>query len=311
MQQQSSSMPIRRRLIVGVLVLAVALGAVAISLSLRSRNRNGFTDDFKDVKLDQVIAFAERANAAYHEDRDFRHEYGGQIEHGEFPGSGLRVYVDHNPANKAQWVIIRGTANMQDVFDDLEFVGRDEHELGINVHAGFDRSLQECLPWVLERLDKSRPVWVTGHSLGGAVAVLLAATLDFRGFKNISAITFGQPKFTDAHGASKLAHLNILRIVHDEDPIPMMPPIDVEGITPGLYQHCGPEVIVRANGHFCFLPKHAADRMDVAQFWADLKNIRPMSHDMVKGYLPALKSALASTLKNHPPSPDALRSNPD
>ena len=32
--------------------------------------------------------------------------------------------------------------------------------------------------------------------------------------------------------------------------------------------------------------------MDVTEVWRDIENIRPLSHDMVKGYLPALKGAL-------------------
>lgn len=42
-----------------------------------------------------MLAFAERATSAYHEAGTFRKEYGPEIEDGEFPGSGLRVYVDH------------------------------------------------------------------------------------------------------------------------------------------------------------------------------------------------------------------------
>ncbi|MCF7731845.1 MAG: hypothetical protein K9N23_09160 [Akkermansiaceae bacterium] len=105
--------------------------------------------------------------------------------------------MGHNPYGKAQWVVLRGTANLQNMVDDLEFVGRGEHELGINVHSGFAAALQECLPWMLQRLDKTRPTWVTVHSLGGAVAALLVATLDHRGFKEVSGITFGQPKFAE------------------------------------------------------------------------------------------------------------------
>lgn len=274
------------------MVLAVILALAGYVLFVRDRDRIGLTDDFKDVKLERIIAFAERSNSAYHEPGTFRKEYGAHIEAGEFPVSGLRVYLDANPSGKAQWVIIRGTANMQDIFDDLEFVGSDEHELGINVHTGFDKALQECLPWILQRLDKTRPVWVTGHSLGGSVAALLVAILDHRGYASVSAITFGQPKFTDADGAEKLARLNILRIVHEEDPIPMLPPVDVEGKSLVRYEHFGPEVVVSAGGHFTFLPVHSADRLDVSQYWAEISNIRPMSHDMVKGYLPALRGAL-------------------
>jgi len=284
-----------RRLIAAAVLLAVALGLGigAVVFYLGPGNEVGIADDKKDVDLVNVIAFAERANAAYHEAKIFRYEYGTQVAAGEFPNSGLRIYLDPNPAGKAQWLILRGTANMPNIFDDLDFVGRDEHELGINVHAGFDDALQECLPWVIGHLDPKRPVWVTGHSLGGAVAVLLVATLDHRGFKDVSAITFGQPKFTDAHGAARLAHLNILRIVHDEDPVPMLPPVFVGRDNFAVYQHFGPEVIVSASGRFLFLPLHSADRLDVSKYWAEIENVRPMSHDMVKGYLPALRHALA------------------
>jgi triacylglycerol lipase len=286
------------RIIAILLAATVALAVAAFFLFRHPGKLTGAADDFNDVKLEQIIAFAERSNSAYHEEKDFRHEYGLDVEHGEFPVSGLRVYVDRNPTGEAQWIILRGTANWQNIFDDLDFVGRDEHELGINVHAGFDQSLQECLPWILERIDKTRPVRVTGHSLGGSVAALLVATLDHGGFRNVSAITFGKPKFTDAHGAGKLARLNVLRIVHAEDPIPMLPPIEIEGKSFAIYHHFGPEVIVKSSGHFLYLPEHSADRLDVSQLWATLKNIRPMSHDMVKGYLPALKSAM-----KHPHSP--------
>jgi triacylglycerol lipase len=289
----------RSRLIAAAVLLLVALGVGigALVFFPGARSDDGIADDRKDVDLVNVIAFAERANAAYHEAKIFRHEYGAQVAAGEFPNSGLRIYLDSNPTGKAQWLILRGTANMPNLFDDLDFVGHDEHELGISVHAGFDGSLQECLPWVIEHLDPKRPVWVTGHSLGGAVAVLLVATLDHRGYKDVSAITFGQPKFTDAHGAAMLAHLNILRIVHNEDPVPMLPPLIVgRGYLAG-YEHFGPEVIVSSSGHFHFLPRHAKGRLDVSKFRTEIGHIKPMSHDMVRGYLPALHHALAGIPK--------------
>ncbi len=278
-------------------VLLVGLLFAALSLVIwwvKPAEHIGTLDDFENVDLLNVISFAERSNAAYHEEKIFRHEYGGHVEAGEFPTTGLRVYIDSNPAQDAQWVIIRGTANKANIFGDLDFIGREEHELRINVHEGFDDALQDCLPWILDRLDSKRPVWVTGHSLGGAVAVLLVAVLDHRGFEEVSAITFGQPKFTDAHGAAKLSQLKILRIVHDEDPVPMLPPVMVEGRIFSTYAHLGPEIIVRANGHFSLLKAHDADRMNIANIWAEIENIQPLYHDMVKGYLPALKQAIKS-----------------
>ncbi|MEY3894623.1 MAG: hypothetical protein RLZZ214_142, partial [Verrucomicrobiota bacterium] len=144
----------RTRIVVVIGLLAVAVAGISVWVGpLRDE---GIVDDRKDVDLENVIAFAERANAAYHEAKVFRYEYGAHVEAGEFPASGLRIYVDSKPGGDAQWVILRGTANMPNIFDDLDFVDRDEHELGIHVHAGFDDALQECLPWLLPRLDSAR-----------------------------------------------------------------------------------------------------------------------------------------------------------
>ena len=247
--------------------------------------------DRDKIDLDRLIEFAQRCNDCYHDHETFKREYGAQVEVGEFPVSGLRIYLDANPKGEGQWVILRGTANFPDVIEDLDFVGESEHELGIHVHTGFDKSLQECLPWLVPRLDRSRPVWVTGHSLGGAVAELLMATLELRGFKDVSGVTFGQPKLTDARGVERLAHLNLLRVVHHRDPVPMLPPVFVEVGHLGIYHHSGPELIIQLDGKTTHLLRHLADRLDIRSYWSDMRNIDPFDHDMTKGYLPALKRA--------------------
>ena len=276
-----------RKLIIGVLLLLVAV----IRAWQWSKTRPQEALDREKLDLDRVIAFAQRCNDCYHDHETFKREYGSQVEAGEFPVSGLRIYLDADPKGGAQWVILRGTANLPDVIEDLEFVGDTEHELGIHVHSGFDKSLQECLPWLIQRLDRTRPVWVTGHSLGGAVAELLIATLDHRGFKDVSGITFGQPKVTDSRGVERLAHLRLLRVVHEDDPVPMLPPVFVEMGEIGIYHHSGPELLVRPDGKLTHLLRHLEDRLDVRSYWADLRNVNPIDHDMTKGYLPALKRA--------------------
>ena len=288
----------------GLIFAAVTLFAITaigfFFIILRPRQQAGIIDDLADVDLEQVIAFAERANAAYHEVETFRREYGAHVQDGEFPDSGLRIYIDCEPEGKIQWVIVRGTANLPNIRSDLRFVGRDEHDLGISVHSGFDSALQECVPWVLDRLDRKRPVRITGHSLGASVAALMHATLEKRGFGDVITITFGQPKFTDAHGAEALSHLAVLRIVHDDDPVPLLPPVIIDEDELNSYDHCWPEVILHADGHFHYLSEHSPERMDVAGFWADLTELNPISHDMVKGYLPALKLAQERAAQDSP-----------
>lgn len=187
-RNQTQPMTKRRKAITGLILFALLAGVIVASLWLGKSPLAA--EDPAAVDLDRLIDFAQRCNDCYHDHDTFKSEYGPQVELGEFPVSGLRIYLDAAPGSGPQWVILRGTANLPDVIEDLEFAGEDEHELGIQVHAGFNKSLQECLPWVIQWLDPDRPVLVTGHSLGGAVAVLLMATLEQRGFKDVSGVTF-------------------------------------------------------------------------------------------------------------------------
>uniref|UniRef100_A0A915EPU8 Fungal lipase-like domain-containing protein n=1 Tax=Ditylenchus dipsaci TaxID=166011 RepID=A0A915EPU8_9BILA len=86
----------------------------------------------------------------------------------------------------------------------------------------------------LESLQKAYPnydLWMTGHSLGGALASLAAAQIVADGKFDVSKIklyTFGQPRTGDADYANALdAHLlaeNTYRITHSRDPVVHLPP---------------------------------------------------------------------------------------
>jgi hypothetical protein len=67
------------------------------------------------------------------------------------------------------------------------------------VHAGFRVALRriedEVLSAVVSRLRAGdRQLWITGHSLGGALAVLMAARFRMEGLDVAGVYTFGQPK---------------------------------------------------------------------------------------------------------------------
>ena len=71
----------------------------------------------------------------------------------------------------------------------------------------------------------SKSIAITGHSLGGAVACLLALRLKGHGY-NIEQVTiFGSPKFTDKRGAEQIAQsgLTISRFEHVLDPAVFSP----------------------------------------------------------------------------------------
>ena len=102
----------------------------------------------------------------------------------------------------------RGTDQIQDWLDNIK-VSSTEGPLG-KVHSGFynamldiwEREQPETEPmWeriqALRQADNNqpkRPLWLTGHSLGGAMATLAAAWLAERKLPLYGVYTFGQPR---------------------------------------------------------------------------------------------------------------------
>jgi triacylglycerol lipase len=111
-----------------------------------------------------------------------------------------------------------------------------DHKNAGKVHSGFYSALRkvwgvtlansEVLPRRLVNRG-SKPIWITGHSLGGALAVLCAAQALFVSKVPVQGVyTFGQPRvgtkdFADAVNA-KLGS-GIFRFVNDRDIVPRVP----------------------------------------------------------------------------------------
>lgn len=123
------------------------------------------------------------------------------------------------------------------------------------VGARFHRGFLEALEMVWEPLSasvdqalqvKDRPLWVTGHSLGGALA-LLAAWRFQRSFLPVCAVvTFGAPMIGN-ETASKAFEQEfpgkIFRYVDVEDVVPLLPSVS---LVANAYTHCLSEVSLTA-----------------------------------------------------------------
>jgi triacylglycerol lipase len=72
-------------------------------------------------------------------------------------------------------IAVRGTVILsKDVFIDLHFLKQNFN--GYGYHPGFYREAHQALPLLQEavdRIDANLPIYITGHSLGAAVAVVL------------------------------------------------------------------------------------------------------------------------------------------
>ncbi len=123
--------------------------------------------------------------------------------------------------------------------------------VGARFHRGFMEALHEIweplLATVTESTESSdRPLWLTGHSLGGALALLAAWRLQ-RSFITVhEVVTFGAPMIGNEAAARAFEQEfagKIFRYVNFEDPVPLLPSISLVANT---YAHCQSEVLLAA-----------------------------------------------------------------
>ena len=123
-------------------------------------------------------------------------------------------------------VACRGTepTALNDVLADLKMFPV-KHHLGGRVHRGFYAEYDKVISGIKEALAKhdkkgTKTVWVCGHSLGGAMAVLVAAELQPNGGLH----TFGQPRVGNAEFLKCLDGISYYRYRNNNDIVTAVPP---------------------------------------------------------------------------------------
>lgn len=104
--------------------------------------------------------------------------------------------------------------------------------LGGRVHEGFYDALShvwQAVDRAVGRFDphKAKPLWITGHSMGGALAALAAARWLDRGRRVSGIYTFGQPRTGDGTFARNFnfeLKCNAFRFVNNNDLVTRIPP---------------------------------------------------------------------------------------
>jgi triacylglycerol lipase len=154
-------------------------------------------------------------------------------------------------ANESAVVLaFRGTVTIQDWLTDARIklipstAGR--------VHLGFSRALDhvwdDLLDTVLAWKSNDQTLWITGHSLGGALATLAANRLSSTdaGVPVAGLYTFGQPRVGDkafAENFNREMPHSAFRMVNDEDAVTRVP-------WPPAYRHIGREYVFDREGTF-------------------------------------------------------------
>jgi hypothetical protein len=149
-------------------------------------------------------------------------------------------------------IAFEGTNGLDDIGDWLANLNTSRGDIpeGV-VHGGFLGHYNRVADQVRKILDKKAVshVWITGHSLGGAMAVLCAADLERRGTVTVRGVmTFGQPLLLTpacARVVNETLMGRHLRIVNEADVVPCVAPGFRAGgslvwVKDGKPQYCPP-----------------------------------------------------------------------
>ncbi|MCU1718976.1 lipase family protein [Pseudomonas sp. 5P_3.1_Bac2] len=136
-----------------------------------------------------------------------------------------QAFITHN--DKVILISLRGTQEKQDILRDIDARQVPYTEGDGQAHRGFYEAFLAAKKFTQRYLDAfHRPdhcIVICGHSLGGAIALLLAEWVRRQWSDNVQLYTFGSPRAGDrafVQGAAALTHH---RLVNHNDPVPGVP----------------------------------------------------------------------------------------
>lgn len=224
---------------------------------------------------------AHASNLAYEDDRN---KILQQLLDWGFPEDNCRVFTENTAqvlaaANDEIMVVaFRGTEpnKLADWLVDAEIIQKPwrnyfgEPDLG-RVHYGFVRNTslvwEQLSQFVARGRTGKQSLWIAGHSLGGAMALIAGAAFAFSKHQPVNGIyTLGQPRggnYTFARNFNRKLRNVLFRVVNDDDPVPHLPPAFIPFLLiplhgPIFYRHAGELLQFDADGKL-----HA----DLALWW--------------------------------------------
>jgi|ERR1017187_8634077 triacylglycerol lipase len=208
-------------------------------------------------KAANALLLAKLCNAAYLEDAPAR-EVATQVGLTNFKWIALNeefsdLYAIAASCDKFAVLAFRGTKNFKDWMTDLQatptpfsWLFEGGPEVG-QVHGGFGNVLRDAWEKIAAAVEtvaprpaktaevaqlagSQRTLWITGHSLGGALAVLAGAAFSMWANASIRSVngiyTFGQPRIGLHPFCGNYDHLlepKTFRFVNNQDLVPRVP----------------------------------------------------------------------------------------
>lgn len=197
-------------------------------------------------------------------------------------------------------VVFRGTNEWEDWLDNINVIPTDR--LFGSFHRGFYQSVMDLWAKIEKsvkkfRATKKRPVWFTGHSLGGAMATIAAAIYVYEDRPFSGVYTFGQPRCMNRE-AARIFNMEtkerFFRFQNNNDIVTRIPARAMG------YSHVGNCIYISQEGELCGSPGFwfkFLDAVDGALEAFGEKGIDGIEdHDMSK-YLTAIKEWKDQPLK--------------
>ena len=195
---------------------------------------NAFYPLYEDVpysKRLEIVPFDPNLYAVNKPDRKDNQENPAKVHFLDDRKQGAKTtdtqaFITHN--DELILIAVRGTSELwADGLRDVDASQVPFEDTDSKVHRGFYESAQKAHDFVVKYLDKfysGQKLLICGHSLGGAVALILSEMLRRRteGY-TLQLYTYGAPRAGDAkfvEGAKDLVHH---RIVNHNDPVPSVP----------------------------------------------------------------------------------------
>jgi hypothetical protein len=210
------------------------------------------------------------------------------------PDIQVTYFLATNESARTQVISVRGTANTENAMVNISFKLRPDPVSGIYLHEGFGIAAKRVYAELKPLLNPGYKIRTTGHSLGGAVALILAMYLDLDQFNIDQVTTFGQPKVTNIAGATRLNLINIIRVVMPLDPVPLVPPLDPLDINNiDIYWHAGKEVVLLADNQYAIL-EGMDSMLRATRFTQRLLDDNNVKHHRMSVYLGMIVAKLKS-----------------
>tara|TARA_B100000287_G_C20384037_1_gene682801 strand:- start:19 stop:762 length:744 start_codon:yes stop_codon:yes gene_type:complete len=157
--------------------------------------------------------------------------------------NGAQCYIVWNDTNAV--ICFRGTEpkEMSDIKADLNAIQRQGlHNKG-DVHGGFQGEINKLWDLIVEKIDelKNHKIYITGHSLGGAMATICAKRLQEQQVEVQCLYTYGSPRVGDKRWVKSL-QIPHYRFQNNNDVVCKVP-FWIMG-----YRHHGKNVYIGYNG---------------------------------------------------------------